>query len=109
MLRAEAGEPEYVAFLAAVKEAEAEAEAEIVSCVRRAAITSWQAGAWWLERRRGKDWHSPDLKAKVKAGAVLAPNPAPTAPQDRLELVKRLRAAVEAEEKALLVELGAPH
>lgn len=107
-LRGETGEEPYAGFVVTLKAAEAEAEAEMVALVRKAAIVSWQAGAWWLERRCPA-WRSPDLRAKVKAGAVLAPNPAPTAPQDRLELVKRLRAAVEAEEKALLVELGAPH
>lgn len=39
-----------------VKNAEAEAELASVKVIREAAITTWQAAAWWLERRRPEDW-----------------------------------------------------
>jgi transposase len=47
---------QYVAFATAIKEAEKEAEAESVKIIRTAAQDSWQAAAWWLERRRSGDW-----------------------------------------------------
>lgn len=43
-------------FAAALKQAEAEAEAAMVSLVRKAAPTTWQAAAWWLERKLPADW-----------------------------------------------------
>lgn len=48
----------YVRFLHRVQEAEAKAEAEMVSCIRTAALDPryWQAAAWWLERLRPADW-----------------------------------------------------
>lgn len=44
------------AFAAEVKKAEAQAESEMVAVIRKAAITTWQAAAWWLERRLFNDW-----------------------------------------------------
>jgi hypothetical protein len=38
-------------FAEAVKSAEAEAIARNVTVIQKAAGTSWQAAAWWLERR----------------------------------------------------------
>src|ERR1044072_2234018 len=44
-------------FASAIKEVEAEAEALHVKNVEAAAAKgSWQASAWWLERRRHEDW-----------------------------------------------------
>lgn len=40
----------------AVKEAENGAEVESVLLIRNAAKRSWQAAAWWLERRRHGEW-----------------------------------------------------
>jgi hypothetical protein len=44
------------AFLAAVKKAEADAVVRNVAIIQKAAHKSWQAAAWWLERKRGEDW-----------------------------------------------------
>lgn len=46
----------FLQFLRAVEKAEAEAEAVSVLTIRQAARESWQAAAWWLERRRPHDW-----------------------------------------------------
>lgn len=43
-------------FTATVERAEGEAEATFTAIVAQAAITSWQAGAWWLERRKHQDF-----------------------------------------------------
>lgn len=69
-------DPIYSDFSDAIKEAEAEAEAESVSRIRKAAFTSWQADAWYLERKNPDDWgkrekldHTHEIKTnKVKIG-----------------------------------------
>jgi hypothetical protein len=45
-------------FRDAVEKAEAEADAEVrnVAIIAQAAPRSWQASAWWLERRRHDDY-----------------------------------------------------
>jgi hypothetical protein len=49
-------EAPYVAFLDAVKKAEAEAEARDVAIISKAALTQWQAAAWRLERKHYDRW-----------------------------------------------------
>lgn len=54
-------EQPYVDFLEAVKKATAQAEVQAVGLIRQAMITDeykgqWQAAAWFLERRRPKQW-----------------------------------------------------
>ena len=44
------------AFSAAVQKAEADAEQRFLAQVAKAAQTTWQAAAWWLERRRHEDY-----------------------------------------------------
>lgn len=58
MQRGEAGEEPYATFLALTRGAEASVEREMVIGVRMggAAGGDWKANAWWLERRRWKDW-----------------------------------------------------
>jgi transposase len=43
-------------FLEAVKKAEEEAVARNVAVINQAAQKSWQAAAWWLERKRPEEW-----------------------------------------------------
>jgi transposase len=47
---------QYPEFSDQVKNAEAEAELASVRVIREAAVTTWQAAAWWLERRRPEEW-----------------------------------------------------
>jgi transposase len=56
LARGRDGEEPYSQFLHRVKRAEAESEEEMVSRVREASKASWQAAAWWLERRRPERW-----------------------------------------------------
>ena len=59
--RGESGDPEFSAFSAAVKKADAEAEAAMVAVIHGAAQTgTWQAAAWFLERRRHRAWGRKD-------------------------------------------------
>ena len=46
----------YQAFRCAVLKAEAEAEAAMVAHITAAAPESWQAAAWWLERKQPAQW-----------------------------------------------------
>jgi transposase len=43
-------------FALAVEKAEADCEVKSVAIIQKAALTTWQAAAWWLERRRTDDW-----------------------------------------------------
>lgn len=69
-------ETEFRQFWQAVKKAEAEAVEKHVAIVRNAAPRSWQAAAWWLERRYPDDWGRKqairaDVRAQVQATGVL--------------------------------------
>lgn len=55
-----------VTFNHAVERAEAEAEGLFVNDISMAAREgSWQAAAWWLERRRTPDWRKPSDRLEV--------------------------------------------
>ena len=54
--RGEEGDPEYVEFCDTVKKAIAEAEIDAVKRIRDAGKNTWQAVAWWLERRFPHKW-----------------------------------------------------
>lgn len=43
-------------LLKAVKKAEADAVVRNVMIIQKAAASSWQAAAWWLERKCDEDW-----------------------------------------------------
>ena len=43
-------------FFDAVKKAEADAEVGMVAVIKKASADTWTAAAWWLERRRFKDY-----------------------------------------------------
>jgi hypothetical protein len=57
----------YIALLAAIKKAEADAVARNVALIQQAASKSWQAAAWWLERRYHADFGRRD-KTILQAG-----------------------------------------
>jgi transposase-like protein len=44
----------------AIKRAESDAEVEMVAVVRRASKKTWTAAAWWLERKKPKNWGKRD-------------------------------------------------
>lgn len=46
----------YPEFAEAIQKAEAEAEGRMVAIVAAAAPKSWQAAAWWLERKQHERW-----------------------------------------------------
>lgn len=70
-------------FAALIKDAEAQAEVRNVALIQQAAKDgSWQAAAWWLERRKHEDW-------KKRSDINLAGDP------------DQIRAAIEAELAAL--------
>lgn len=58
----------YPEFLESVKKAEAESVAEAVARIRKSAEKSWQAAAWWLERRHPEDFAKREYtESKVEA------------------------------------------
>lgn len=58
-------------FRTAVEKAEADAELMFTSIVAAAASDSWQAAAWWLERRRPDDFGRRDrLELDIRAQAL---------------------------------------
>lgn len=60
----------FPAFSEAVKAAEADAELAMVQRVRTAADESWQAAAWWLERKMKQDWSARQEQVGADGGAV---------------------------------------
>lgn len=56
MARGAKDEEPFLGFSIQVKAAEAEAEVRNVAIIQTAAKDKWQAAAWWLERRRPKDY-----------------------------------------------------
>lgn len=80
----------YPAFLADIQKAEAEAEVQAVAVIRQAANDgTWQAAAWWLERRRHEDYRRRDETEVI--GSVDRPV------RVRLVLGERDKAPVEAD------------
>ena len=62
-----------VAFRNEVEKAEAQAEAAYTSLVQTAALPSWQAAAWWLERRKYMDFGRRDrVEVKIDLKAEVA-------------------------------------
>ena len=45
-------------FSDAIKKAECDAEVRNVAIIQKAADTTWQAAAWWLERKHKAEWSS---------------------------------------------------
>jgi transposase len=46
----------YAQFTDSVREAQAVAEVRTVALIQKAALTNWQAGAWYLERSKPRTW-----------------------------------------------------
>lgn len=63
------GEP-YDQFYQKVKAARAEAEGLMVQIVRQAAAKTWQAAAWYLERRYPKHWALRLSRLETQASAM---------------------------------------
>lgn len=51
-----AGEEPYASFTAAIKEAEAKAEARAVALVQKAMVDDWKAAMTWMERKFPDRW-----------------------------------------------------
>lgn len=49
---------EYSDFVDAVEKAEGDAELRNLAVIQTASQTTWQAAAWWLERKHKADWSS---------------------------------------------------
>jgi hypothetical protein len=68
----------YFEFFEAIKKAEAVAEARNVTIIQTAAKDSWQAAAWWLERKHPDDWGRKDqhkITAKESLSLDVSLNP----------------------------------
>lgn len=89
LARGRDGEEPYAQFLQRVKRAEAEAEDEMVARVRDAAATTWQAAAWWLERRRPQRW----ALRKVEARDAKPSDLAPTDPRENVQYIESVLSA----------------
>lgn len=61
------GDAAYAEFAGAVRKAEEEAAARNVGIIQQAAKQSWQAAAWWLERKFPGEWGRVDRHALVRA------------------------------------------
>lgn len=77
LARGRDGEEPFAQFSQRVKRAEAESEEEMVSRVREASKTTWQAAAWWLERRRPERWalRKPEAREAERAVGLESTDP----------------------------------
>ena len=66
MKRGREGESPFVEFLEEVEKAESAACIKNVAVIQKAAQVTWQAAAWWLERKRPDEW---GRKQRVDIGA----------------------------------------
>ena len=57
-------------FSDAVEKAEADAEIRNVAIIQKAASETWQAAAWWLERKKKQDWSARQEQTGADGGAV---------------------------------------
>jgi transposase len=57
-------------FADAIVKAEADAEIRNVAIIQKAASDTWQAAAWWLERRRSADYRQKQELLGADGGAV---------------------------------------
>jgi hypothetical protein len=61
-------EAKYLSLVEAVEEAQAEAEVRNVALIQRSAQSTWQAAAWWLERKMPAKWGRYDRQEITGAG-----------------------------------------
>ena len=78
-------------FRQSVKSAMAEAEHRNVMIIQKAAVTSWQAAAWFLERRNPKAWGRKD-SVSLGGNADAPPIAMAHAPEARLSRPQMLTA-----------------
>ena len=99
--RGERDEEPYVGFLVRLKKARGEAEAASVAIVRTAATSgTWQAAAWWLERREPAHWAKRDGDERTKEEMPLSEQ---TTPEVREKLATMITQAMEEPNIAELV------
>lgn len=55
----------YSELVDAIKSAEAEAEMRNVNIIQNAALNTWQAAAWYLERKHNDRWGVPKQKLEI--------------------------------------------
>lgn len=62
----------YTKFAQTIKKAEAEAEKKYLETIKKASINTWQAAAWYLERKHRQKWatrteieHSGDVGVRI--------------------------------------------
>lgn len=60
----------YPDFAESVAKAESDAEIRNVAIIQRAAANTWQAAAWWLERRRPADFRVRNELTGAEGGPV---------------------------------------
>lgn len=56
MAKGRAGHEDFVSFVATIEKSERDAEARNVAVIQTAATKTWQAAAWWLERKFPESW-----------------------------------------------------
>jgi hypothetical protein len=81
------GDEPFVAFVAELTKKEAEAVVRAVEQVRLAGAKSWQALAWWLERKHPEEWSADrevlrELKRFLKERRDHGPARPKAAPRD---------------------------
>lgn len=64
-------EEPFVQFLQAVKKADSHAEVKNVALIQKAANETWQAAAWWLERRFPQKWGRKVMEHQGKDGGAI--------------------------------------
>lgn len=62
---------QYFEFLEAIKKAEADAAVAAVATIKQASRTTWQAAAWWLERRYPAEWGKQEKQTVEHSGQVV--------------------------------------
>jgi len=63
----------FSSFNSAIKKAEADAEVSAVAIIKKAMPETWQAAAWWLERRKPDDYgRNLALRADKEVARIIA-------------------------------------